>query len=102
GRLTPEERRAAATAARDAGARAGEELAAAWEAETALPLDAQRHGPLEFLRDLRHYPAAVLTTAGVPPVKRDRFIEERFPDDVYGLIVERFADLPGGLGGGGR
>jgi len=98
GRLSPEERHAVERAARAAGSRAAADLAEAWEVESAKPLPEQRHGPLEFLRSLRRYPTEVLSAAGIPAVRRDRFMEERFPDDVYGLIVERFLELPGGTG----
>ena len=99
GRLGPEERRRVEEAAREAGRRAGRELAEAWEREAALPLEEQRHGPLQFLRSLWPYATRVLADAGVPPVRRDAFSVDRFPGDVYGVMVERFIDLPGGVGG---
>jgi len=53
-------------------------------------------GPLEALQDLSHYPTRVLADAGVGEVNRDPFEELHFPEDVYGLRVCSFRDLPGG------
>jgi hypothetical protein len=49
-------------------------------------VDAQASTPLSVLRAAVAAPTAVLRDAGVPPVARDRFAEERFPDDTYGLV----------------
>jgi hypothetical protein len=98
GRLSAEQRHRAEEQAREMGERAGRELSAAWEHEAALPLWEQRHGPLELLRRSSRYATTVLADAGVSPVRRDAFSLERFPDDAYGLVVERFIDLPRGLG----
>ena len=56
-------------------------------------VDEQRTTPLAILRDAVRYPAAVLRSAGVPPVERDAFAEQRFPDDVYNLTPATFADV---------
>jgi hypothetical protein len=39
------------------------------------------------------YPTEVLRAAGVPPVQRDSFVEQAFPDDIYDLAPASFADL---------
>ena len=56
-------------------------------------VDDQRGNPLAVLRSAISYPTEVLRDAGVPPVVRDAFSEERFPDDVYGLCPAAFTDL---------
>ena len=94
GRLTPDELIAVGKAARAAGEQASRVLADEWESQASLSPEHHRRGPLEFLRELAPYPTAVLAGAGIPPVRRDDFSLGRFPDDVYGLIVERFIDLP--------
>ena len=98
GRLDDEGARRVRDEARAAGREAGMTLADSWAAEAAKPVREQRHGPLEFLRSLRAWPTEVLARAGVPPVMRDAFSVDRFPDDIYGLMIERFIDLPGRLG----
>ena len=99
GRLDAADRQRAQAAAAAAGVEAAEDIGRRWEDEAAKPVEQQRRGPLEFLRDVRHWPTRVLAEAGVPPVRRDPFAMRRFPDDVYGLIIERFGDIPGGMGG---
>jgi hypothetical protein len=39
------------------------------------------------------YPTEVLRRAGVPPVERDRFARESFPDDDYDLSPATWADV---------
>ena len=39
------------------------------------------------------YPTAVLRDAGVPPVRRDEFKEQAFPDDVYDLVPATWRDV---------
>jgi hypothetical protein len=39
------------------------------------------------------YPTAVLRQAGVPPVDRDRFRQEAFPDDFYDLSPASWSDI---------
>ncbi|MHB8681700.1 MAG: hypothetical protein ACYDA2_06365 [Acidimicrobiales bacterium] len=79
--------------AQDAGtaaaARVGEELDALARAD----VDAQRTTPLEILRGAVVFPTEVLRRAGLAPVARDRFAEERFPDDPYGLMPASLAVL---------
>ena len=56
-------------------------------------VDEQRLNPLAVLRDAVPYPTDVLRRAGVPPVVRDEFAEDHFPDDDYGLTPMAFADV---------
>jgi hypothetical protein len=56
-------------------------------------IDAQRTTPLALVRQAVPYPTRVLAAAGVAPVPRDRFEQDRFPDDVYNLTPGTFADL---------
>lgn len=55
-----------------------------------------RKGPLEVVADLYVHPSGVLERAGLPAVARDEFERRHFPDDIYGLRIHRFQDLPGG------
>jgi hypothetical protein len=56
-------------------------------------LDDQKTTPLAILRTAVRYPTAVLTALEVPPVERDRFSAEAFPDDVYDLSPSSLADI---------
>lgn len=56
-------------------------------------VDAQWTTPLELVRSAVRYPTAVLAELGVPPVNRDGFSVQRFPEDVYGLSPASLADL---------
>ena len=60
-------------------------------------VDEQRTNPLSVIRGAARWPTGVLARAGVPPVVRDDFERERFPDDAYGLAPAGFADLGPGL-----
>ena len=71
--------------ARRAGHRAQEDVAAQLRVLVAADVDAQRSTPLTVVRAAVSYPTEVLRQAGVPPVPRDPFVSERFPDDPYGL-----------------
>ena len=64
----------------------------------AADVDAQRATPLELVRQAVRYPTGVLRAAGVPPIQRDRFATERFPDDDYGLTPASLASLDPSLG----
>jgi hypothetical protein len=86
-----------AAAAARAGAQARTETGAAVRALLLADIDEQRTTPLALLRAAVRYPTAVLRDAGVPPIERDRFAEEAFPDDLYGLAPASFADLDPGL-----
>jgi hypothetical protein len=79
--------------AADAGAAAGREVGDQLAELLALDVDEQRTNPLSLLRDAVQYPTVVLRAAGVPPVERDRFAIERFPDDDYDLSPTAFGDV---------
>ena len=83
----------------EAGLEAQQEVAAQLRALVAADVDAQRTTPLAVVR------AAVVRTRprcstrpGVPPVPRDPFVSERFPDDPYGLTPASLAALDPELG----
>ncbi|MDP8975957.1 MAG: hypothetical protein M3N28_06265 [Actinomycetota bacterium] len=84
---------AAMAAAREAGERARSDVGARVRALLETDIDEQRTNPLSILRQAVAYPTEVLRRTGVPPVERDRFSEERFPDDVYDLTPASFADI---------
>jgi len=79
--------------ARDAGRRARAEVGAELRAFLALDVDRQATNPLAILRAAVRYPTAVLRDAGVPPVRRDEFKEQAFPDDVYDLVPATWKDV---------
>jgi hypothetical protein len=87
--LTPEVRRAAAEAA----SRAQSETGTAIRALLAADIDEQRSTPLTLLRQAVRYPTRVLEAAGATPVRRDRFAERTFPDDIYDLAPASLADV---------
>lgn len=91
--VVPEALDRAESAARAATAMAMRDLSAL-DAESALRPGSR--GPLECMVALYPYPTRVLEEAGIPPVVRDEFEVRHFPDDVYGLRIRSFADLPGG------
>jgi hypothetical protein len=72
-------------AAETAGLHAGDEVTASLRPLLAADVDAQRSTPLEVVRAAVAFPTQFLRDAHVPPVPRDRFVVERFPDDPYGL-----------------
>lgn len=80
-------------AAREAGASAAVEVGGRVRSLLAADIDEQRANPLSLVRLAVPYPTEVLRQAGVPPVERDSFAEERFPDDDYDLTPTSFADL---------
>jgi hypothetical protein len=90
GRPVDDELRRWATAAGEAARR---DIGGRVTALLALDVDEQFTNPLSLLRDAVVYPTAVLRDAGVPPVDRDRFAVERFPDDDYDLSPAAFADI---------
>jgi hypothetical protein len=56
-------------------------------------IDQQRTTPLALIRQGVKYPTDVLRSAGVPPVERDRFSADVFPQDDYDLSPRSFADV---------
>ncbi|MDP8991731.1 MAG: hypothetical protein M3N31_01530 [Actinomycetota bacterium] len=80
-------------AARHAGQRARADVGSRVRALLAADVDEQPTNPLSILRQAVPYPTEVLRRAGVPPVERDRFARERFPDDDYDLTPASFADI---------
>jgi len=89
GEVPPEVGRAAAAA----GAAATAEIGTAIRALLAADIDAQHTTPLALLRVAVRYPTQVLRDAGAPPVARDRFQAETFPDDDYDLSPASLADV---------
>jgi hypothetical protein len=79
--------------AQAAGEQARVDLVPRLRALVAQDVDEQRTNPLAILRDAVRYPTEVLLAAGAPPVERDDFQRERFPDDVYDLVPTSFADF---------
>ena len=79
--------------AEDAGVAARAEVGPQVRALLALDVDQQATGPLAVLRTAVRFPTEVLRSAGVPPVARDAFAVEAFPDDAYGLAPASFADV---------
>jgi hypothetical protein len=69
------------------------ETGAAMRALLAADIDDQHSTPLTLLRQAVKYPTEVLRQAGVPPVERDRFAEQAFPDDVYDLSPATWSDV---------
>jgi hypothetical protein len=86
-----------AEAARGAGAAARADVGPRVRALLEADIDDQRTTPLALVREAVVYPTRVLADASVPPVARDRFEEERFPDDVYNLTPATFSDLGRGV-----
>lgn len=80
-------------AASEAGDRAAREVGADLRRLLALDVDQQWTSPLAVLRRAVRFPTEVLAEAGVPPVVRDAYDEERFPDDPYDLAPRALADL---------
>ena len=80
-------------AAQHAGRRARADVGAELREFLALDVDRQATNPLAILRAAVRYPTAVLRAAGVPPVHRDDFKEQAFPDDVYDLGPATWKDV---------
>ncbi|MCC5950521.1 MAG: hypothetical protein JJU45_00345 [Acidimicrobiia bacterium] len=81
----------------EAADRAAEEVEQRLRALMALDLDEQRTNPLSVLRGAVRHPTEVLRAAGVPPVRRDDFTVQRFPDDDYDLSPASFSDVADAL-----
>jgi hypothetical protein len=84
----------ARAAGEGAAAGIGDELRALLGAD----VDHQPTTPLAVVRAAVAVPTAVLAEAGVPPVDRDRFAEERFPDDPYDLTPASLGALSPAVG----
>ncbi len=86
-RLAPDtpDRDAVLARAAAAGERARRHVDVELRALLGADVDTQRSTPLAVVRAAVSYPTEVLRDARVPPVARDRFVSERFPDDPYGL-----------------
>jgi hypothetical protein len=84
---------ATATAAREAGATARDQIGPRVRRLLTADIDEQRTNPLAVIRGATRYPTGVLRAAGARPVPRDAQAREHFPDDVYDLAPARFADL---------
>jgi hypothetical protein len=80
-----------------AAQRARAEICPRLRALLAQDVDDQRTNPLAILREAVRYPTEVLRAAGAPPVERDDFARERFPDDDYDLTPATFADFGPGV-----
>ncbi|MGD9753782.1 MAG: hypothetical protein AB7W59_22525 [Acidimicrobiia bacterium] len=76
-----------------AAARARAEIVSSLGELLRLDAEEQWTNPLALLRRAARYATEVLQRAGVPPVVRDRFAEQAFPDDVYDLVPASFADV---------
>jgi hypothetical protein len=80
-------------AAQEAGARACLEVGAQVRELLECDVDEQRATPLALLRRAVRYPTEVLHAAGVPPVERDAFALQSFPQDLYGLTPATWSDI---------
>lgn len=56
-------------------------------------VDQQRGNPLALLRAAVGPATAALRELGVPPVERDEFAQQAFPDDPYDIGPASFADI---------
>ena len=81
------------TAGRLAAAEAAVEVSQRLRHLLATDVDDQRTNPLGVLRGAVVHPTRVLAAAGVPPVRRDPFAEEAFPEDCYDLSPATWADI---------
>lgn len=80
-------------AAREAGERAAERIAADLAELLALDPAEQRATPAEIIRSAVAEPTEVLAAAGMPDVVRDPFDERAWPDDRFGLVPRTLRDL---------
>ncbi|HYD11185.1 MAG TPA: hypothetical protein VEA78_13875 [Acidimicrobiales bacterium] len=77
----------------DATQRAIDDVVPRLRALLAQDVDEQRQNPLHLLREATRHPTETLQHAGVAPPHRDRFGEEHFPGDVYGLAPMTWRDV---------
>jgi hypothetical protein len=89
GDVSPE----AAAAAADAAAAAAVDVLPVFRALIELDVDQQRANPLSVLRDATRFAHDALADLGVPPIQRDDFAEQSFPDDTYGLVPATWEDV---------
>ena len=89
GHVPPDVAEDAAIAGRSAASETGRRV----RELLATDVDEQPTGPLALVRGAVRWPTAVLARAGMPPLRRDPFAEQAFPDDVYDLVPASFADL---------
>jgi hypothetical protein len=82
-----------ASAATVAGARARADVMPRLRVLLAADIDDQATTPLAIVREAVRYPSEVLAAAGVPPVRRDEFAIQAFPEDNYDLTPATFGDL---------
>ncbi|MGH9189374.1 MAG: hypothetical protein ACRD0Q_04985 [Acidimicrobiales bacterium] len=87
-----------ATAAAEAGRRAGAEVGGQIRTLLGADVDEQRTTPLTLVRAACRYPAAVLAEAGVPPAGRDPISARLFPDDIHDLAPATLGDVDPRLG----
>ncbi|HLX87870.1 MAG TPA: hypothetical protein VKR22_05395 [Acidimicrobiales bacterium] len=80
------------------GRQAAADVGAALRELARSDVDAMRTTPLAVVRSTVSVPTAVLAEAGVPPIERDRFATDRFPDDDYGIVPGSLAVLDPELG----
>lgn len=99
-RLAPStpDRGAVMAQAEAAALEAQRDVAATLEELVSADVDGQRSTPLAVVRTAVSYPTEVLRRAGVPPVARDPFVTERFPDDPYGLTPASLQAMDPALG----
>lgn len=74
------------------------EVEAALTAFADSDVDAQATTPVSVLRVAVSAPTALLREIGVPPLRRDRFSEARFPEDIYGLMPSSLKEVDPSLG----
>ncbi|MCU1494024.1 MAG: putative acetyltransferase [Acidimicrobiaceae bacterium] len=89
GAVTPE----ASKGARDAAERVRAEIVPRIHDLLGSDMDAHRTTPQALVRQAVPYATAVLRGLGVPELRRDAFVSERFPDDVYDLTPASLAAL---------
>ena len=76
-----------------AGLAAREAVGLGLRALLATDIDEQRSNPLAVLRAAVQFPTAVLSAAGVAPVRREPFAVNAFPQDVYDLSPATWSDI---------
>lgn len=79
--------------AKHASERAVRELVPVIRDLLARDVDEQWTTPLALVREAVRYPTEVLAECKVPTVARDRFVGERFPNDVYALTPANLSEL---------